>query len=63
MSSIQASKPRRERVERNIYRRSDGKLEIGFRDSDGKQRWQKVEGGIRAARTELADVKGADRAW
>jgi integrase len=32
--------PRRTRVERNIYRRRDGKLEIGFRDSAGKQRWR-----------------------
>ena len=35
---------------RNIYRRPDGKLEIGYRDSLGKQRWQVVEGGISAAR-------------
>ena len=52
---------RRERVERGIYRRTgaDGKVtyEIGYRDSDGRQRWQRVEGGIKAARTALADVK------
>jgi integrase len=52
---------RRERVERNVYRRTtaDGKTayEIGYRDSDGRQRWQVVQGGIRAARTQLADVK------
>ena len=52
---------RRERVERGIYRRTraDGKVayEIGFRDSDGRQRWQRVEGGVRAARVALADVK------
>jgi len=52
---------RRERVERGIYRRTraDGKVayEIGYRDSDGRQRWQRVEGGVRAARVALADVK------
>lgn len=51
---------RRERVERGIYRRlaADGKpaYEIGYRDSDGRQRWQRVEGGIKAARTARADV-------
>ncbi len=52
---------RRERIERNVYRRSgaDGKprYEIGYRDSDGRQRWQTVEGGVKAARAALADVK------
>lgn len=42
--------PRRERIERNIYRRPDGRLEIGFRDNTGVQRWRTVEGGILAAR-------------
>lgn len=46
--------PRRQRVERGIYRRTDRDgnvaLEIGFRDAQGKQRWRKVEGGITAAR-------------
>jgi integrase len=46
---------RRVRVEKGVYRRPDGKLEIGFRDSAGKQRWQRVEGGITAARRELAE--------
>jgi integrase len=36
----------------NIYRRPDGKLEIGYRDSLGKQRWKVVQGGIIAARAE-----------
>ena len=36
----------------NIYRRPDGKLEIGYRDSLGKQRWKVVRGGITAARAE-----------
>jgi hypothetical protein len=53
---------RRERVERNIYRRvaATGKVvfEIGYRDSVGKQRWQTVEGGITAARAARDDVLG-----
>ena len=48
-------------IERNIYRREDAdgrvRYELNFRDSDGRQRRQTVEGGIRAARTALADVK------
>ena len=42
--------PRRERVERNIYRRGSGVYEIGFKDASGKQRCRTVEGGITAAR-------------
>jgi integrase len=53
---------RRERVERNIYRRvaATGKVafEVGYRDSAGKQRWQTVEGGITAARAARDDVLG-----
>jgi hypothetical protein len=45
-----AEPPRRERVERNIYRRGTGVFEIGFRDAAGKQRWRTVTGGITAAR-------------
>lgn len=45
---------RRERVERNLYRRTNASgravLEVGYRDSAGRQRWRTVEGGIRAAR-------------
>lgn len=62
MSSANA-KPRRVRVpgdqNRNIYRRPDGKLEIGYRDSLGKQRWQVVEGGITAARAERDAILGS----
>jgi integrase len=42
--------PRRARVERNIYQRSTGVLEVGFRDASGKQRWRTVDGGLMAAR-------------
>ena len=55
-----ADTSRRQRVERGIYKRStsEGKthFEIGFRDAQGKQRWQRVEGGIMAARAALADA-------
>jgi integrase len=42
--------PRRVRLERNIYRRSNGVYEIGFKDAQNKQRWRTVAGGITAAR-------------
>jgi integrase len=42
--------PRRVRVERNIYRRPTGVLEVGFKDGAGVQRWRTVDGGILAAR-------------
>ena len=42
--------PRRERVERNVYRRGSGVYEVGYKDATGKQRWRTVEGGITAAR-------------
>src|SRR5690348_4674089 len=45
-----ANEPRRVRVERNIYRRPTGVLEIGFKDASGIQRWRTVDGGIMAAR-------------
>jgi len=42
--------PRRVRVERNVYRRATGVLEVGFKDASGIQRWRTVDGGIMAAR-------------
>jgi hypothetical protein len=45
---------RRTRVERGIYRRPDGRLEIGWREARGKLRWRVVDGGITAARAALA---------
>jgi len=42
--------PRRVRVERNIYRRPSGVLEVGFKDASGIQRWRTVDGGIMVAR-------------
>ena len=51
----------REHVERGIWKRTgaDGRtrFEITYRDSEGRQRRQVVEGGVKAARTALADVK------
>jgi len=52
----------RELVERNIYRRLDAdgrwRYELNFRDSDGRPRRQTIrDGGIKAARAALADVK------
>src|SRR5947208_2164632 len=45
-----SNEPRRVRLERNIYRRPTGVLEIGFKDASGIQRWRTVDGGIMAAR-------------
>lgn len=52
------SQARRVRVERNIYRRPSGALEVGYRDSTGRQRWQTVHGGITAARVVRDDLLG-----
>jgi integrase len=58
-----ATTPRRVRVERGIYKRTgtDGKsqFEIGFRDTQQRQRWQRVDGGIMAARAVLAEAHSA----
>lgn len=48
--SPSSAMPRRVRIERNIYRRSTGVLEVGFKDAGGIQRWRTVDGGIMAAR-------------
>ena len=48
--SAGSNEPRRVRVERNIYRRPTGVLEVGFKDASGIQRWRTVDGGIMAAR-------------
>jgi integrase len=51
---------RRVRVEQNIYCRRDAGgrtvYEVGFRDSTGRQRWRRVDGGITAARTIRNDL-------
>ena len=48
--------PRRVSVERGIYRRSTGVLEVGFKDETGRQRWRTVDGGILAARKVRDDL-------
>src|SRR5947208_3667664 len=50
------SEPRRVRVERNIYRRPTGVLEVGFKDASGIQRWRTVHGGVMAARRVRDDL-------
>jgi integrase len=54
---------RRTRIETGIYVRSaaDGKpvYEIGWRDARGRQRWRRVQGGIKAARAALAEAHTA----
>jgi integrase len=56
-----ADAPRRVRLERGIYRRATGVLEVGFKDEVGRQRWRTVDGGILAAR-KLRDDLAARRA-
>jgi excisionase family DNA binding protein len=48
--------PRRVRVERGIYRRATGVLEVGLKDEVGRQRWRTVDGGILAARKVRDDL-------
>jgi integrase len=52
--SDQNTTPRRVRVERGIYERRDGRLEIGWRDARGKLHWRVVDGKVKAARAALA---------
>src|SRR3954465_11402205 len=59
MSTAEARPPRRVRVERNIYRRPDGRLEVGYRDSASKQRWKGPLDTITAARRARDALLGA----
>jgi integrase len=52
-----AEATRRTRVEPGIYRRPDDRLEIGWRDAQGRQRWRVIEGGIAAARSALVQER------
>jgi hypothetical protein len=54
-SRSDAIRPRRVRIERGIYYAHTGKLEIGWRDAHGKQRWKIIDGDIDAARATLRD--------
>lgn len=55
-----SSAPRRVRVERAVYRRPTGILEVCFKDETGRLRWRTVDGGILAAR-KLRDDLSARR--
>lgn len=63
MSTSKPTAPRRTRVagqrNANIYQRADGTLEVGFRDSTGRQRWRTIHGGVLAARAERDAILGA----
>src|SRR3954469_7592042 len=59
MSTVNTKPPRRARVERNVYRRPDGRLEVGYRDSSSKQRWKGPFDTITAARRERDALLGA----
>lgn len=48
--------PRRVRVERGIYRRPTGVLEVGYKDEIGRLRWRTVTGGVLAARKVRDDL-------
>lgn len=68
MSTADATPPRRRREpgqrNSNIYRRYDGKLEVGYRDSTGRQRWSGPFDTIGAARRErdgILAAKGAGK--
>jgi integrase len=53
----QQESARRSRVERGIYQHpATGRLEITYTDSDGRQRWKTITGGLREARLARADV-------
>lgn len=51
------TKPRRTRVERGIYERPDGTLEVCYQDSTGRTRWQTVGKKITAARAIRNDLR------
>jgi integrase len=50
------STPRRVRVERGIYRRPTGVLEVSYMDEVGRVRWRAVDGGLLAARKVRDDL-------
>lgn len=61
MSSANAT-PRRRREpgdrNRNVYRRYDGRFEVGYRDSTGRQRWTRAYDTVTAARGARDDLLG-----
>ena len=58
-------KPRRVREpgpkNANVYRRADGKFEIGYRDTDGRQRWRGPFETVTSARAARDDARGRSR--
>lgn len=65
MSTADATPPRRSREpdgkgtnNANIYRRYDGRFEVGYRDSSGKQRWTRPFDKITEARRERDRILG-----
>jgi hypothetical protein len=63
----QAKRPRRERVKsrRGIYFRTTASgeraYEVTFTDSDGRQRWQTIPGGLKDAEAALEGIKSRKR--
>jgi integrase len=56
-NQVALTTPRGVRVERGIYQDpATGRYEITYTDSDGRQRWKTVTGGLREARRVRADV-------
>jgi hypothetical protein len=53
---MSTSAPRRERVERGIYRRPSGVLEVGYKDETGRLRWRTINGAVLAARKVRDDL-------
>jgi integrase len=51
-----ATAARRQRIERGIYRSPTGRYEITYTDSDGRQRWKTIIGGLKDARQARAEV-------
>ena len=57
MQAKNTSLARREHVERGIYRKpGTRRYEINYTDSNGRQRWKTVDGGVKEARTIRADI-------
>lgn len=65
MASTDPKPPRRVREpgekNANVYRRADGKFEIGYRDAEGKQRWRGPFDTVTAARGARDDARGRSR--
>jgi hypothetical protein len=59
---VAQQQPKREKVEPGIWRRHTANgsiLEVTYRDAEGKQRREKVDGGILAARKQLRKAQAS----